>query len=138
MSKIQLFPKSVTRALTVVALALFVQAFAGVSAFAAEPDPQGVVNINTATPDQLMLLPRIGESKAQRIVEMRQRAPFRTVNDLTRVKGIGLKSLRVLKPFVRVDGPTTLTSEAKPQTDEASEAPVRHTRAAGPNGGASK
>ena len=71
--------------------------------------PSGVVNVNEASPEQLMLLPRIGESKAQRILEFRAKTPFKTVTQLGRVKGIGVKSLRLLKPFVRVDGPTTLT-----------------------------
>ena len=76
--------------------------------------PQGVVNINTARAEELMLLPRIGEEKARRIIEQRTKAPFKNVNELTRVKGIGLRTLRSLKPYVRIDGPTTLTSEARP------------------------
>jgi competence protein ComEA len=83
----------------------------------AEP-PAGVVNINQASPEQLMLLPRIGESKAKRIMDYRQRTPFKSVNELARVKGIGLKSLRLLKPFVRVDGPTTLTADVSVEDAE--------------------
>jgi competence protein ComEA len=83
----------------------------------AEP-PAGVVNINQASPEQLMLLPRIGESKAKRIMDYRQKTPFKTVNELARVKGIGLKSLRLLKPFVRIDGPTTLTADVSVEDAE--------------------
>lgn len=85
------------------------------SANAAPDDPHGVVNINSASIEQLMLLPRVGESKAQRIIDFRQKTPFKTVNELGRVKGFGLKTLRMLKPLLRVDGPTTLTNEVSPE-----------------------
>lgn len=84
----------------------------------AEPPP-GVVNINQASAEQLMLLPRIGESKAKRIIEYRQKTPFKTVLELGRVKGFGMKSLRLLKPFIRIDGPTTLAAEITPEEAEA-------------------
>jgi len=77
------------------------------------PPPQGVVNINSARAEELMLLPRIGEGKAQRIIEFRAKTPFKTVNELARVKGIGLKTLRLLKPWLATEGPTTLTSEVR-------------------------
>lgn len=102
----------------------------------AEPPP-GVVNINQASVEQLMLLPRVGESKAKRIVEYRQKSPFKTVLELGRVKGFGMKSLRLLKPFIRIDGPTTLAAEISPEEAEAAagkagagtEAPARGTPA---------
>ncbi len=80
--------------------------------------PPGVVNINQASAEQLMLLPRVGEEKARRIIEHRQKSPFKTVNELGRVKGFGLKTLRMLKPFIRVDGPTTLAAELRPEDAE--------------------
>jgi len=83
----------------------------------AEP-PSGVININQASAEQLMLLPRVGEEKAKRIIEYRQKSPFKTALELGRVKGIGLKTLRLLKPFIRVDGPTTLAAEIKPEDAE--------------------
>ncbi|MFO0744714.1 MAG: ComEA family DNA-binding protein [Myxococcota bacterium] len=113
------------RMLAVLSIVALVPAFAS-SARAETPPPQGVVNINTASPDELMLLPRIGEGKAHRIVEFRQKTPFKTVNELARVKGIGLKTLRLLKPYIRVDGPTTLASEVRAvagDNDEALSAP---------------
>ena len=63
---------------------------------AAEPEEEapetasGKININTATAEELETLPGIGEKRAQAIVEDRQNnGPFRTVEELTRVKGIG-------------------------------------------------
>jgi competence protein ComEA len=68
----------------------------------------GVVNLNTATEDELVRLPGIGPSKARAIIEARQRNRFRRVEDVLRVRGIGRATLRRLAPMLRVDGPTTL------------------------------
>ena len=55
------------------------------------------ININTATVDQLALLPGIGTRTAQAIIEYRaQNGPFKTVSDLTKVRGIGEKTLEEL------------------------------------------
>jgi comEA protein len=68
----------------------------------------GTVNINTATPEQLELLPGIGESRARAVVAMRkQRGGFKSVDELTEVKGIGEIALEHLRPFVRTEGKTT-------------------------------
>ena len=89
----------------------------GLTAAHAEAPP-GVVNINQASVEQLMLLPRVGEAKAKRIVEYRTKQPFKTVLELGRVKGFGMKSLRLLKPFIRIDGPTTLAAEISAEDAE--------------------
>jgi competence protein ComEA len=104
---------SISRLATLTAVLVLVCAGLGV-AHASEGPPPGVVNINEANVDQLMLLPRIGEGKAQRIIEYRDKTPFKTVLELGRVKGIGLKTLRLLKPYVRIDGPTTLATSVSP------------------------
>ena len=49
------------------------------------------VNINTATKKELMMLPGIGESKAEAIIEYRKANKFKTIEDLKNVKGIGEK-----------------------------------------------
>lgn len=50
------------------------------------------IDINTAAQAEFMLLDGIGPALAKRIIEDRaQRGPFRSVNDLDRVKGIGPK-----------------------------------------------
>ena len=68
----------------------------------------GTVNVNTATADQLQLLPGIGESRARAVIEMRkQRGGFKSVAELTDVKGIGEAALAKLRPFARVEGKTT-------------------------------
>ena len=70
----------------------------------------GVVNLNTATEAQLELLPGIGPSKSRSIVRYRTRRKFRTTYELIRVRGIGRKTYRKLRPYLAVKGPTTLTA----------------------------
>ncbi len=101
-----------TRCGRVLALALltaFGLALAG-SSLAEEAPPRlvGGVNINTATPEELELLPGIGEARAKAVIAMRkQRGGFKSVDELTAVKGIGEAALERLRPFVRTEGKTT-------------------------------
>jgi competence protein ComEA len=76
-------------------------------AAAATKDLDGVINLNTAGADLLELLPGIGPAKVRSIVWYRQRHPFRTVDELVRIKGIGRKMVRKLRPHLAVSGPTT-------------------------------
>ena len=62
-----------------------------------------IVNVNTATEAQLRTLPGIDKVIAGRIVAQR---PFKRVNDLLRVDGIGPKVLEKIRPYVKVDGET--------------------------------
>lgn len=94
------------------------------SSSAASATPAGVVNINTADASQLALLPRVGAKAAERIVEYRKaNGPFKKVTDLMQVKGIGEKSFELLRPYLAVDGKTTLTvkqrSPRKPRARKA-------------------
>ena len=74
----------------------------------AKPPQEGVVNINEATALELSFLPGIGLKKAERIVEYRLRKPFTLIGHLARVKGIGRKTVRLLRPYLRLRGPTTM------------------------------
>ena len=60
------------------------------------------VDINTASAAELASLPGIGESKAKAIIEHRAVDPFKTVDDLKKVKGIGDKMLESLRPSLTV------------------------------------
>jgi len=91
-------------ALAAVGLAL---GAAGV-ALAAEPALSGVVNVNTASEQELQLLPGIGEARARAIVEARKsRGGFKSVDELVEVKGIGEAGLAQMRPFVTLTGQTT-------------------------------
>ena len=73
------------------------------------PAAEGVVNVNTATSEQLQLLPGIGPAKAEAILDARRRQPFAAVDQIVRVRGIGRATLRRLRPYLTVRGDTTLT-----------------------------
>ena len=77
------------------------------TAFAAKPVPTGKVNINTATVEQLSSLPGVGPSLAQRIVEYRQKSPFRNPQELLNVRGVGEKSFQKMEAHLT-------TGDAKP------------------------
>jgi competence protein ComEA len=75
---------------------------------------RGVVNINTATAEQLQLLPRIGPALADRIIAFREaNGPYQKSDELVAVKGIGERSLERLKPYVVTSGETTLKAKVR-------------------------
>lgn len=72
----------------------------------------GTVNVNTATAEELQLLPGIGEARARAVIEARKRrGGFERVDDLLEVKGIGETSLEQMRPYVTVDGKTSARLE---------------------------
>ncbi|MBM6926255.1 ComEA family DNA-binding protein [Pseudoflavonifractor phocaeensis] len=63
----------------------------------------GLVDLNTATAEELMTLPGIGEKRAADIIADREaNGPFRMPEDLTRVSGIGEGILEGLLEYVTV------------------------------------
>jgi competence ComEA-like helix-hairpin-helix protein len=75
----------------------------------AKKEVSGKLNLNTATEVQLMLLPTVGPSKAERIVVWRKKnGGFKRVADLRRVKGFGYRTFKRLEPFLDIKGDTTL------------------------------
>ncbi|WP_260985300.1 helix-hairpin-helix domain-containing protein [Paenibacillus xylanexedens] len=63
----------------------------------------GKIDINSAPVSKLTELPGIGEKKAQAIVDYRNaHGPFTRVSDLTKVKGIGMKMLEKMAPYVQI------------------------------------
>jgi len=73
---------------------------------AGERNPQGPINLNTATVTELMQLPKVGAKTAERIVAFRkQHGGFKRPEEIMNVKGIGEKSFAKLRPHLSV-GPT--------------------------------
>jgi len=67
------------------------------------PAPAAIVNLNTATSKDLATLPGIGAKTAERIIEYRQKnGPFKKIEELMNVQGIGEKSFLKLKPQLTV------------------------------------
>ena len=72
----------------------------------AQAAPKTVINLNTATVDQLETLPGVGQKTAELIVEHRTKnGAFKRIEELMNVKGIGEKSFLKLKPLITVTPP---------------------------------
>jgi competence protein ComEA len=70
-----------------------------------EEEPSGKININSATAAELDSLPGIGPAKAQAIVDYRdQNGPFRIIDELLDVPGIGPKILESIRDQITVIG----------------------------------
>jgi len=91
-------------------------AFAGRPAHAASgpmavmlaPVLEGRINLNTATAEELQLLPGVGPATAAKIIAYRERYPFKSILQIKRIKGIGPKRYEDMRPYLAVEGETTL------------------------------
>ncbi len=62
-----------------------------------------IVNVNTATQDELETIPAVGPVIAREIIRER---PYERVEELKRVRGIGPFKLDSIRPYVKVEGET--------------------------------
>jgi competence protein ComEA len=120
--------RPIVRALVVPVLGLSLSGLASHPAVA-EGDAaasQKTVNINQATSAELARLPRVGVKLADRIVAHRTgHGPFRRIEDLMEVKGVGEKFFTALKPYLAVSGPTTLVEKVSSKGTRASSAKAK-------------
>jgi competence ComEA-like helix-hairpin-helix protein len=71
-------------------------------------------NINTANSAQLQLVPGIGPSTAEKILQMRKSyGAFKSVNDLMAIRGIGPKRLEKMRKYLTV-GKSSAPNIAQP------------------------
>ncbi len=75
---------------------------------------EGVVNLNTASPEELRLIPGVGPARVRNILAYRHVHPFRTVDELARIKGIGRKTVRQWRLHLAVGGPSTAQRVLRP------------------------
>jgi competence protein ComEA len=69
----------------------------------AKPPSTAIVNLNTASATEFEALPGIGAKTAARIIEYRQKnGPFKKVEELMNVRGVGEKNFLKLKPQITV------------------------------------
>ena len=64
------------------------------------PSPQSLLDLNTVSKKELQSIKGIGHILAERIIDGR---PYRTVDDLLKVKGVGPKKLENIRPYFVVD-----------------------------------
>src|SRR2546423_1029300 len=87
---------------------------AGQSRRAAPVKPSGIVNINSAGATELESLPGVGAKTAARIIEYRQKnGPFKKVEELMNVRGIGEKNFLKLKAQLTVSGKAAESAAAQ-------------------------
>ena len=86
----------------------------------------GVLNLNQASAAQLDLLPGVGTKAAHSILDYRAKHPFGRPEELVKVKGFGKKRYERLRPFLAVQGPTTL-KRSSPYRVGAAQAGPHHT-----------
>jgi len=80
----------------------------GVALAAQTQQLEGKVNINTASADQLKMLPGVGPATAAKILAYRIRRRFSHPSHIMRVKGIGKKTYAEVRRYIAVEGETTL------------------------------
>lgn len=79
-----------------------------------EKPPEFPLDLNRASAADLQFLPGIGEVKAGKILETREkRGGFKTVDDLLEVKGIGPKMLEKIRPYAVVKGESPPAAEGE-------------------------
>jgi competence ComEA-like helix-hairpin-helix protein len=77
--------------------------------------PAAPVNLNTATSEELQLVPGIGPVTAEKILQMRKSyRPFKSVDDLLAIHGLGPKRLEKMRKYLTVGKPA-----AKPTAPSA-------------------
>jgi competence protein ComEA len=87
------------------------------------------VNINTATSEELQLVPGIGPVTAEKILQMRKSyGPFKSVHDLLAIRGLGPKRLEKMRKYLTVGKPaapkpTTPSAKSGPPAEKPSEEP---------------
>jgi competence protein ComEA len=80
---------------------------AAASATTKKPPPKPV-NLNSATSAELQQVPGIGPATADKILQMRKTyGPFKTVDDLLAVRGIGKKRLDKMRKYLTVGKPSS-------------------------------
>ncbi|MGZ6131385.1 MAG: ComEA family DNA-binding protein [Myxococcaceae bacterium] len=92
----------------------------------------GVLNLNTATLDQIDALPGVSSRLAAAVVAERTARPFSRPEDVMRVRGLSRKRFERLRPHLTVTGTTSFVPATGRPGPRAAKARARHA----PGGGA--
>jgi competence protein ComEA len=89
-----------------------------------------VVNINTATKEELTTLKGVGDKRAQEIIDYRKKhGNFKSVDDLEKVPGIGPGLMKQIRPNVTVTGKTSTDKPTKAEAEKGKAAPAKTAEA---------
>ncbi len=81
---------------------------AGAANGSAPPRVSGVVNLNSATAEQLKMLPGVKQKAVDEIIAHRAKHPFTRPEELVNVKGFSRKRYQRVKPFLSVHGDSSI------------------------------
>ena len=111
---------------TFLSIVLFGLLFSQSSLATKKKPPDRPVNLNTATSEQLQQVPGIGPATAGKILQMRKTyGPFKSVDDLLAIRGLGAKRLEKMRKYLTVGKPAA----SKPTTPPAKSPPAVEKRA---------
>lgn len=95
---------------------------------ATKKPPVQPININAATSEQLQLVPGIGPATADKILQMRKSyGPFKSVDDLLAIRGIGKKRLDKMRKYLIAGRPATASkpsAASKPTGNKSTGTPA--------------
>jgi competence ComEA-like helix-hairpin-helix protein len=101
----------------------------GAAASAKKKPPERPVNLNTASSEELQLGPGIGPATADKILKMRRSyGPFKSVDDLLAIRGLGPKRLEKMRKFLTVGKPAA----TKPATSPVKSPPAAEKQSDNP------
>jgi comEA protein len=100
---------------TLLAILVFGMLFSQSSLATKKKPPDRPVNLNTATSEQLQQVPGIGPATAGKILQMRKTyGPFKSVDDLLAIRGLGAKRLEKMRKYLTVGKPAAPKLTAPP------------------------
>jgi comEA protein len=88
-----------------------------VSLPAKKKPPAAPINLNTASSEELQQVPGIGPVTAEKILQMRKSyGAFKSVDDLSAIRGIGPKRLEKMRKYLTVGKPTRTSPMSDPKS----------------------
>jgi comEA protein len=91
-----------------------------------EKPPEAPINLNSATSEELQLVPGIGPVTAEKILQMRKSyGAFKSVDDLRAARGIGPKRLEKMRKYLTV-GKLAPSKSTSPHGGTATAQPTSH------------
>jgi comEA protein len=97
--------------------------FAAAASATTKKPPLKPINLNSATSEELQLVPGIGPATADKILQMRKSyGPFKNVDDLLAIRGIGKKRLEKMRKYLTAG---KLASPARPAATSNSAQPAK-------------